>query len=201
MTATRLLRRYVGQSEENVRNLFKEAEEEQALRGALPDACRSWRLFRFLSVFTSSPLTPCAPHHLPLLAAGDDSELHIIIFDEIDSVCKQRGGSRDGTGVGDSVVNQLLTKIDGVNALNNILLIGMTNRKDLLDEALLRPGRMEVQIEIGLPDEHGRQQILRIKTDSARQNSFMARAQRPGARSPWRPSVPAFASLCTSARL
>lgn len=107
--------------------------------------------------------------------AGDDSELHIIIFDEIDSVCKARGSSRDGTGVGDSVVNQLLTKIDGVNALNNILLIGMTNRKDLLDEALLRPGRMEVQIEIGLPDEHGRQQILRIKTDSARQNSFMVR--------------------------
>ena len=45
--------------------------------------------------------------------------------------------------------------IDGVDALNNILVIGMTNRKDLLDEALLRPGRLEVHIEVGLPDENG----------------------------------------------
>ncbi|GFH26325.1 N-ethylmaleimide sensitive fusion protein, partial [Haematococcus lacustris] len=59
---------------------------------------------------------------------GDSSELHIIIFDEIDAVCKQRGSVRDGSGVHDTVVNQLLTKIDGVDALNNILLIGMTNR-------------------------------------------------------------------------
>jgi len=132
-----LLNKYVGQSEENVRALFAEAEAELALK-------------------------------------GDDSDLHIIIFDEIDSVCKQRGSSRDGTGVGDSVVNQLLTKIDGVNALTNILLIGMTNRKDLLDDALLRPGRLEVQIEIGLPDEKGRLQILRIKSASASENSFMA---------------------------
>ena len=49
-----------------------------------------------------------------------------------------------GTGVHDSIVNQLLTKIDGVDSLNNILLIGMTNRRDMLDEAILRPGRLEV---------------------------------------------------------
>lgn len=64
----------------------------------------------------------------------------------------------------DAVVNQLLSKIDGVEALNNIILIGMTNRKDLIDEAVLRPGRFEVHIEVGLPDEAGRQQILRIHT-------------------------------------
>ena len=72
------------------------------------------------------------------------------------------------TGVHDTVVNQLLTKIDGVDSLNNILIIGMTNRKDMLDEALLRPGRLEVVIEIGLPDEPGRLQIIKIHTDKVR---------------------------------
>eukprot|EP00250_Pteridium_aquilinum_P005582 c15654_g1_i1 orf=195-2447(+) len=105
---------------------------------------------------------------------GDQSDLHIIIFDEIDAICKTRGSTRDGTGVHDSIVNQLLTKIDGVEALNNILLIGMTNRKDLLDEALLRPGRFEVQIEIGLPDEKGRVQILQIHSSKMKENSFLA---------------------------
>ncbi|XP_024386914.2 vesicle-fusing ATPase isoform X2 [Physcomitrium patens] len=105
---------------------------------------------------------------------GDESDLHIIIFDELDAICKARGSTRDGTGVHDSIVNQLLTKIDGVESLNNILLIGMTNRKDLLDEALLRPGRMEVQIEIGLPDENGRIQILGIHSNKMKENSFLS---------------------------
>jgi len=103
---------------------------------------------------------------------GDDSSLHIIIFDEIDAICKQRGSSGGSTGVGDTVVNQLLSMIDGVNALNNVLIIGMTNRKDLLDDALLRSGRLEVHIEIGLPDEEGREQIFRIHTKSLRDNGF-----------------------------
>ncbi|CAL9224158.1 unnamed protein product [Arabidopsis halleri] len=105
---------------------------------------------------------------------GDGSELHVIIFDEIDAICKSRGSSRDGTGVHDSIVNQLLTKIDGVEALNNVLLIGMTNRKDMLDEALLRPGRLEVHIEIGLPDDAGRLEILQIHTKMMKENSFLA---------------------------
>ncbi|KAG7109847.1 Vesicular-fusion protein sec18 like [Verticillium longisporum] len=105
---------------------------------------------------------------------GDESGLHIIIFDELDAVCKQRGsGAGGGTGVGDSVVNQLLTKLDGVDQLNNILLIGMTNRKDMIDEALLRPGRLEVQLEIGLPDEDGRKEILMIHTNKMRENDIM----------------------------
>ncbi|CAE8618013.1 unnamed protein product, partial [Polarella glacialis] len=60
---------------------------------------------------------------------------HVVIFDEIDSICKTRGSNTSGTGVHDSIVNQLLSKIDGVDSLNNILLIGMTNRRDLIDEA------------------------------------------------------------------
>ncbi|KAK3431413.1 hypothetical protein EUGRSUZ_E03294 [Eucalyptus grandis] len=105
---------------------------------------------------------------------GDESDLHVIIFDEIDAICKSRGSTRDGTGVHDSIVNQLLTKIDGVESLNNVLLIGMTNRKDLLDEALLRPGRLEVQVEISLPDENGRLQIFQIHTNKMKENSFLA---------------------------
>ncbi|KAJ1727435.1 transport between ER and Golgi ATPase protein [Coemansia biformis] len=105
---------------------------------------------------------------------GDDSQLHIIIFDELDAICKQRGSRSDSTGVGDSVVNQLLAKMDGVDQLNNILLIGMTNRKELIDDALLRPGRLEVHIEIGLPDESGRLQILKIHTAKIRENGILA---------------------------
>ena len=56
----------------------------------------------------------------------------------------------------------MLSKIDGVNQNDNVLVIGLTNRKDLIDPALLRPGRFEVHLEIGLPDEMGRQEILRI---------------------------------------
>jgi len=122
-----IMSKYVGQSEENIRALFADAEVEYKEK-------------------------------------GDDSDLHIIIFDEIDSICKARGSQRNDTGVGDSVVNQLLSKIDGVDSLNNILVIGMTNRKDMMDDALLRPGRLEVQVQIALPDEGGRLQILKIHT-------------------------------------
>jgi len=131
-----ILDKFVGGSEQNVRNLFLDAEKEYKER-------------------------------------KENSELHIIIFDEIDAICKQRGSRNDGTGVGDTVVNQLLTKIDGVESLNNILIIGMTNRKDLIDEALLRPGRLEVHMEISLPDEKGRVQILNIHTRKMKENGFM----------------------------
>lgn len=63
--------------------------------------------------------------------------------------------------------------MDGVDQLNNVLIIGMTNRLDMIDEALLRPGRLEVHMEISLPDEHGRYQILTIHTAKMRENSVM----------------------------
>ncbi|KAG8197118.1 hypothetical protein JTE90_004376 [Oedothorax gibbosus] len=105
---------------------------------------------------------------------GPNSGLHIIIFDEIDAICKARGSVAGNTGVHDTVVNQLLAKIDGVESLNNILVIGMTNRKDMIDEALLRPGRLEVQMEIGLPDEKGRLQIINIHTRRMREFNKLA---------------------------
>jgi len=105
---------------------------------------------------------------------GVNSGLHIIIFDEIDAICKTRGSVAGNTGVNDTVVNQLLSKIDGVDQLNNILIIGMTNRKDMIDDALLRPGRLEVQVEIGLPKEEGRLEILNIHTCTMRKNEKLS---------------------------
>lgn len=125
-----ILNKYVGESEENIRKLFMEAE-------AKPD------------------------------------ELHMIIFDEFDAICKQRGSQSTSSGVNDSLVNQLLSKIDGVHALNNIILIGLTNRKDLIDEAILRPGRFEVHIEIGLPDLKGRKEIFLLHTKKLRDNHIL----------------------------
>ena len=61
--------------------------------------------------------------------------------------------------VHDNVVNQLLTKLDGMQSLDNVLVVGITNRRDLLDPAVLRPGRLELQVEVGLPDFAGRTQV------------------------------------------
>ena len=109
---------------------------------------------------------------------GDNSELHMVIFDEFDAICKQRGSTSGGTGTLDGVVNMILSKMDGVEELNNILVIGMTNRKDIIDSALLRPGRFEVQIEIGLPSQEGREQILEIHTNKMREAGYVSREVR-----------------------
>lgn len=96
---------------------------------------------------------------------GDKSALHVIILDEMDAIGRKRGSvSGDTTGVRDSVVNQLLAKMDGVKEANNVLVVGLTNRPELLDPALLRPGRLEVQLRVELPDAAGRRDILRIHT-------------------------------------
>ena len=104
---------------------------------------------------------------------GENSGLHVIVFDEIDSICRARGTINSGTGVHDSAVNQLLTKIDGVESLNNILIIGMTNRKELIDDAILRPGRLEVHVEIGLPTFEERKEIFNIHMKSMIENNLL----------------------------
>lgn len=95
-------------------------------------------------------------------AEKNPNELYVIIFDEFDSLVRTRGSGGSSSNVGDSVVTQLLSKIDGVNSLNNIILFGLTNRLDIIDEAILRPGRFEVHIKVGLPDEKGRKEIFKI---------------------------------------
>ncbi|GAX21615.1 hypothetical protein FisN_29Hh050 [Fistulifera solaris] len=113
-----------------------------------------------------------------LKACGGDatkSALHVIVIDEIDAVFRKRSageGSAEVTRA--SAVNQILSKLDGVQALNNVLVIGMTNRKELLDPALLRPGRLEVHIEIPLPDQQGRREILKLQFDALRRSGRLS---------------------------
>lgn len=64
-----------------------------------------------------------------------------------------------------------MSKIDGINAANNFLVIGTTNRKDLIDNAVLRPGRIEVHVDIGLPNVAGRHEILEIHTKAMIQSN------------------------------
>lgn len=100
MKGPELINMYVGQSEENVRQVFQKA------RGA----------------------SPC-----------------VIFFDELDSLAPNRGKSGDSGGVMDRVVSQLLAELDGLHKSGDVFVIGATNRPDLLDPALLRPGRYSLR--------------------------------------------------------
>jgi len=86
----------------------------------------------------------------------------VLFFDELDSIAKSRGGSGgDGGGAADRVINQVLTEMDGMGAKKNVFIIGATNRPDIIDSAILRPGRLDQLIYIPLPDEKSRTQILK----------------------------------------
>ncbi|XP_067148757.1 peroxisome biogenesis factor 6 [Apteryx mantelli] len=115
-----LINMYVGQSEENVRNVFARA------RAA----------------------TPC-----------------IIFFDELDSLAPNRGQSGDSGGVMDRVVSQLLAELDGLHSTREVFVIGATNRPDLLDPSLLRPGRFDKLVYVGINEDRGSQlQVLSAVT-------------------------------------
>ncbi|MBN3314857.1 TERA ATPase, partial [Atractosteus spatula] len=86
----------------------------------------------------------------------------ILFFDELDSIAKARGGGvGDGGGAADRVINQILTEMDGMTNKKNVFIIGATNRPDIIDPAILRPGRLDQLIYIPLPDEGSRVAILR----------------------------------------
>ncbi len=87
----------------------------------------------------------------------------IIFFDEIDSLIPTRSGM-DSSHVSENVVSQILTEIDGLEELNDVLVIGATNRLDMVDSALLRPGRFDRIIEVPKPDAKGRKHIFEIHT-------------------------------------
>jgi len=86
----------------------------------------------------------------------------ILMFDEMDSIAKARGSGGGGSSeAGDRVINQILTEIDGVGARKNVFVIGATNRPDILDPAVIRPGRLDQLIYIPLPDLKSREAIFK----------------------------------------
>jgi len=86
----------------------------------------------------------------------------VLFFDELDSIAKSRGGSGgDAGGASDRVINQILTEMDGMGSKKNVFIIGATNRPDIIDPAILRPGRLDQLIYIPLPDDGSRKAILK----------------------------------------
>src|SRR6266540_3961424 len=87
----------------------------------------------------------------------------IIFIDEIDALGRQRGrGSDSASADQDQTLNQLLIEMDGFDQTSSIVVMGSTNRPDVLDRALTRPGRFDREIAVNLPDVRGREAILRV---------------------------------------
>lgn len=88
----------------------------------------------------------------------------VVFFDELDAVAPRRGGSDGDSHVTERVISQMLTEMDGLEDLKGVVVIGATNRPDIIDEALLRPGRFDRILEVPLPDKEARKQIFLIHT-------------------------------------
>jgi ATP-dependent 26S proteasome regulatory subunit len=121
LNATEVFSKYLGESEENIRKLFKDARE-------------------------------------------DIKNLHLVIIDEVDSIFKSRSNSSTDNCKSD-IVNQFLGEMDGLESINNIIIIGITNKIDMLDSAILRPGRFGCKIYCGLPNEEERLNIIKLYHD------------------------------------
>ncbi|ERG94923.1 CDC48 family AAA ATPase [Haloquadratum walsbyi] len=89
----------------------------------------------------------------------------VVFFDEIDSIATERGGSTGDSGVSERVVSQLLTELDGLESLEDVVVIATTNRPDLIDSALLRPGRLDRHVHVPVPSETAREAIFEVHTE------------------------------------
>ncbi len=87
----------------------------------------------------------------------------VVVFDEMDALARNR--SEDGTHAGDSILTQMLTEMEDVGSSSRVVVLGMTNRPDLLDRALLRTGRLDLVLYVPPPDEAGRLEIIRALTE------------------------------------
>lgn len=108
-------------------------------------------------------------------AIDHPDRVHVLIFDEFDALCKKRGSGGSIGDMNDRVVNGLLTVFDGFQRINNLIVFATTNRIDLIDEAVMRPGRLQIVLNISLPDAKGRSEIFAIHTKKMRENSLLSR--------------------------
>ncbi len=90
----------------------------------------------------------------------------IVFFDEIDAIAGERGTGMSDSGVGERVVSQLLTELDGLENLEDVVVIATTNRPDLIDSALLRPGRLDRHVHVPVPDDEARKAVLKVHTEN-----------------------------------
>jgi AFG3 family protein len=97
-----------------------------------------------------------------LFKKAKDKSPSILFIDEIDAVGKKRGGRFGGNDERDNTLNQLLVEMDGFGTDSSVVVLAATNRADILDPALLRPGRFDRQVEVGLPDRKDREEIVKI---------------------------------------
>ncbi|MBO4248095.1 MULTISPECIES: CDC48 family AAA ATPase [unclassified Halomicrobium] len=88
----------------------------------------------------------------------------VVFFDEIDSIAAERGSGGGDSQVGERVVSQLLTELDGLEAMEDVVVIATTNRPDLIDSALIRPGRLDRHVHVPVPDEDARRAIFQVHT-------------------------------------
>ncbi len=106
-----------------------------------------------------------------LFQRARNSKPCVIFFDELDAIVSKRSDGASGSDSGSStrVVNQMLTEMDGVESRKGVFLMAASNRPDIIDPAILRPGRLDKIIYVGLPDQNDRFEILKTITKA---NSF-----------------------------